>query len=72
VAPPSLPADRAKVLKAAFIETLKDPEFLADAEKIRADIELVTGDEVEALLKEVFAYPPAVIERTKDILNRIQ
>ena len=72
VAPPGLPADRAKALEAAFSATFKDADFLADAEKIRADIELVTGEEVVAVLKEVFAYPPSVIERTKDILNRIQ
>jgi tripartite-type tricarboxylate transporter receptor subunit TctC len=72
VAPPNLPADRAKALKTAFATTLKDPEFLADAKKGRVDIELVTGDEVEALLREVFAYPPAVIEHTKDILTQIK
>lgn len=72
VAPPSLPAGRAKALKTAFIDTLKDPEFLADAEKGHVDIELVTGDEVETLLKQVFAYPPAVIEHTKDILTQIK
>jgi tripartite-type tricarboxylate transporter receptor subunit TctC len=72
VAPPSLPADRAKALKTAFVETLQDPQFLADAKKGRVDIELVTGDEVEALLREVFAYPPAVIEHTKDILKQIK
>jgi tripartite-type tricarboxylate transporter receptor subunit TctC len=72
VAPPDLPADRAKALKSAFIDTLKDADFLAEAKKGRVDIELVTGDEVEALLKEVFAYPKAVIAHTKDILTQIK
>jgi tripartite-type tricarboxylate transporter receptor subunit TctC len=72
MAPPDLPPQRAQTLKAAFIDTLKDETFLADAVKIRADIELVTGDEVEALLKEVYAYPPEVIARTRDVLNRAQ
>jgi tripartite-type tricarboxylate transporter receptor subunit TctC len=72
LAPPALPPERAKALKAAFIASMKDPDLIAEAAKAGADLELVTGDEVETLLKQVLTYPPDVIERTKDVLNRIQ
>jgi tripartite-type tricarboxylate transporter receptor subunit TctC len=70
VAPPDLPPERAAALKAAFIAVFKDPDFIADAAKIKTDVELVTGDEVKALLAKVFAYPKPVIERTKAALKQ--
>ena len=70
VAPPGLPPDRATALKAAFEAVFKDPDFVAEAKKIGADIDLVTGEEVMALLRQAFAYPKPVIERTKAALKR--
>lgn len=68
--PPEIPSDRAKVLKAAFINTLKDPEFIQEADKRKIEINLVTADEVDALLKEAASAPSVVIERVKQALNR--
>jgi tripartite-type tricarboxylate transporter receptor subunit TctC len=53
VAPPQVPADRVKVLRAAFDATVKDPAFLADAAKGRMDIVPLSGDKLEALIREV-------------------
>lgn len=72
LAPPGLPPERAAALKAAFVATLKDPEFMKDANKVQADIEPATGEELEALLRKVLTYPAAVIERTKNALYRKQ
>ncbi|MDB5649882.1 MAG: Tripartite-type tricarboxylate transporter, receptor component TctC [Hyphomicrobiales bacterium] len=70
VAPPSLPPDRAKILRDAFAETMKDPAFLKDAEKTGIDVELVTADEVDALLKKAGAAPAEVTDRVKALLGR--
>ena len=70
VAPPGLPPERAAALQTAFEAVFRDPDFLAEAKKIGADVELVTGDEVTTLLRQVFAYPKPVIERTKTALKR--
>ena len=70
VAPPGIPADRAKALRDAFAATMKDPEFLKDAERGNVEINLVDAAEVEAVLKEAAASPPAVIERVNAILDR--
>jgi tripartite-type tricarboxylate transporter receptor subunit TctC len=70
LAPPELPADRAAVLRTAFAQTLRDPEFRKDAERAKLDTDLVTGEEVEAQLKDAASAPPDVIERLKQALER--
>lgn len=70
LAPPNIPADRAKALKAAFTATFKDRAFLADAEKARADLTFVSGEEIEALFRKIAALPPTVIDRAKQAIAR--
>jgi tripartite-type tricarboxylate transporter receptor subunit TctC len=70
IAPPDVPADRAKVLRAAFNATLTDPDFLKDAEKGGLEIDLVTGEEAEAVIRSGANTPPEVINRVKSLLNR--
>jgi tripartite-type tricarboxylate transporter receptor subunit TctC len=67
-APPGVPADRARALQRAFMETMKDPVFLADAKKERLDIDPISGDEVEKLVKAVAKTPPSVVKRLQAAL----
>jgi tripartite-type tricarboxylate transporter receptor subunit TctC len=69
-APPDLPGDRAATLRAAFAATLRDPAFLQDAERSRLDVSPVTGEEVEALLRESADAPADVLDRVKQALGR--
>ncbi len=64
-APPGLPADRLKTLRDAFVATLKDPEFLKEADKAGLEIQIVTGDEIDTLLATTYATMPALIERAR-------
>jgi tripartite-type tricarboxylate transporter receptor subunit TctC len=59
--PPGIPDDRRRALVAAFEATMRDPQFLADAEKIQADISPVTAGEIEKLLADVYATPKDII-----------
>jgi hypothetical protein len=70
VAPPGVPADRAKALRDAFDATMKDPDFLKDAARGNVEINLVTADEINTLLRDAAALPPAVIERARQVLER--
>jgi len=70
LAPPSLPPDRAAVLRAAFAATLRDPEFLKDAERSKLETNLVPAEEVDTVLKDAAAAPPDVIDRVKQALDR--
>jgi tripartite-type tricarboxylate transporter receptor subunit TctC len=70
LAPPGVPEDRARALKAAFNATMKDPAFIAEAAKRNIEVELVTGEEVTEVLKRAAASPAAVLERVNKALGR--
>jgi len=69
LAPPALPKDRVDTLRKAFMDTMRDPEFLADAEKSQLEINPVSGDEIEKLVKEVYATPPEVVQKAAQFLK---
>jgi tripartite-type tricarboxylate transporter receptor subunit TctC len=62
VMPPGVPAERVAAMRKGFTEMVKDPEFLADAKKANIDIDVVTGEEIDALLRRVYTTPPDVVE----------
>jgi hypothetical protein len=67
-APPDIPADRAQALRSAFAATLKDPEFLADAQKIQIDVNPITADAVERLIGELYAAPEPALAKLRTML----
>jgi hypothetical protein len=69
VLPPGTPKDRVQTLRKAFIDTVKDPEFVADAHKARLDINPLEGAELEKNVREVFNLDPKLIPRAKEILK---
>jgi tripartite-type tricarboxylate transporter receptor subunit TctC len=62
-APPGTPRDVVETLRRAFVAMTKDPAFLRDAEKMRADIVVSTGDEIAALIGKTYATPRPLVER---------
>jgi tripartite-type tricarboxylate transporter receptor subunit TctC len=69
VLPPNTPKDRVQVLRKAYMDTMKDPEFLADATKARLDVNPLDGAELEKNVHEVFNLDKALIPRAKEILK---
>jgi len=69
-ASPNLPKERLAVLRKAFLDTMKDREFLADAEKMNIDIDIATAEQVEELLRQFANYPRSVIEKAKAAIGR--
>lgn len=65
---PGTPADRVKILREAYMKVLNDPTVRDQAKKSRMDIEPTSGEELEALIKDIFDAPPNLIERAKKIL----
>ena len=65
--PPGTPKEYVAVMRKAFDETMKDPAFLADAEKSRLDIDPVSGAEMEKMIQQAFETPKAVIERAAEL-----
>jgi len=70
LATPGIPPDRVKLLREAFSKALKDPELLDEAKKKRLEIDPLTGEEIEALAKEVLATDREVIGRMEKLLGK--
>jgi tripartite-type tricarboxylate transporter receptor subunit TctC len=66
---PGIPAERAAALRAAFMQTMKDPAFLADAEKARIPIDPMSGEEVTKLFAGFYDEPKEAVERAKSVIN---
>jgi tripartite-type tricarboxylate transporter receptor subunit TctC len=66
---PGIPADRVKILRDAFNVTMKDPEFLAELEKRKFDLDPTPGEELEKIVKEAMGQPPETIARMKKFLG---
>jgi tripartite-type tricarboxylate transporter receptor subunit TctC len=66
--PPGVPADRVAALRKAFEETMKDPEFQAEAKKTGASPSPLSWQEVEKLIQSAYATPAATIERAGKII----
>jgi hypothetical protein len=67
--PPGVPPDRADALRRAFMQTMNDADFLADAEKSRLEVRPVAGEDVEKLVRRVYGTPAAIAERAASLLK---
>jgi tripartite-type tricarboxylate transporter receptor subunit TctC len=66
--PPGTPKDRVQILRKAFQETMKDPEFLADAANAKLDIDFVSGDELERIVNRLYKLNPSILAKLKSTL----
>jgi tripartite-type tricarboxylate transporter receptor subunit TctC len=69
LAPPGMPGATVAVLRRAFDAMVKDPEYLADAEKLQLEIDYMSGERLQKLIETVMATSPAVVERAKSVLK---
>jgi tripartite-type tricarboxylate transporter receptor subunit TctC len=69
LAPPGVPKDRADALRKAFADTMKDPDFLAEAEKAALEITPVAGEEVEQLVKDLYQTPKALAAKAAEFIR---
>jgi tripartite-type tricarboxylate transporter receptor subunit TctC len=70
LAPPGVPQERADALRKAFMDTMNDPDFRAEADKAKMEITPVSGEQLDKLVKEIYAYPPAVAKKAGDLIER--
>lgn len=66
---PGTPKDRLETLRRAFKATLSDPEFLAQAGKMKLDITYVSGEEIEKIVNEVLSISPKVRENLQFLVQ---
>ena len=66
---PEVPADRMAALRKAFMDTLQDPQFLAEAEKTQLEVSPVSAEEIERLVAEIYRSPAHIVERAGELMR---
>ena len=64
---PGIPPERLAVLRRAFDDTMKDPDFLAEAERLRLGVSPLPGEELQKLVAQVSNLSPALLERVRAV-----
>jgi tripartite-type tricarboxylate transporter receptor subunit TctC len=67
--PPQVPEQRVRALQKAFTDTLKDAQFLAEAEKAKLELDPVDGPGIEKMVKGLYEMEPAIVNRVKQLLQ---
>ncbi len=66
--PPGTPPERIRLLRWALQRTVRDPAFLADAERSRLEVDPVPGEEIERVVDDLFRMDPAIAARLRAVL----
>jgi hypothetical protein len=69
LAPPGVPAERVKELRAAFDATMADHAFRADIEKRSLHIDPMRGADMAAAYTKAFSFPPEIISAVRDVMG---
>lgn len=67
--PPDVPPDRVAAVRRAFMATVNDPAYRAEAEKLKIDIDPLSGEEVAALIDQVSHTPAETVARVRAALE---
>jgi tripartite-type tricarboxylate transporter receptor subunit TctC len=70
IATPGIPAPVAKIMREGYAKALASPELIAEATKRGMEPELISGEELEALSKEVIVQTPEVIGLMKQVMGK--
>jgi tripartite-type tricarboxylate transporter receptor subunit TctC len=65
---PGVPADRVAALRRAFDATLRDPEFIAEAERMGAEVGPMSGEVVQQLIEAVLGAPQALKNQARAVM----
>jgi tripartite-type tricarboxylate transporter receptor subunit TctC len=67
--PPDVPAERVAALREALAQTMRDPEFLAEAARVKADVSFVSGEELQTLTNRLYETPADVVAKLQTLLD---
>ena len=66
--PPNVPAERVNAIRRAFDAVMKDKEFLEEADKLKIEIDPLGGEQVAALIEQLYKTPAVTVERVRDAM----
>ena len=67
--PPGTPVDRVQALRVAFLETMRDPEYVAEAQRSKLEVDPLGGEEVSRIVQQLFKLDPAIAAKLKGLLK---
>jgi hypothetical protein len=65
---PGVPADRVEIMRRAFDQTMRDPQFVAEMREQSLVLDPATGEDVQAIVERLYRMPASVIERARGYL----
>jgi hypothetical protein len=68
-APPGMSPERATMLQDAFIATMKYPDFLAEAKKLKLDVVPQNGASLAALVRKIYATPKLIVDKVTELIK---
>ena len=69
LAPPGTPGDRVEALRKAFLQTMQDKDFLAEADKAGLEITPVAGEDIQKLVQQVYGTPATIVRKAAEFLQ---
>ncbi|HWG06056.1 MAG TPA: tripartite tricarboxylate transporter substrate-binding protein [Beijerinckiaceae bacterium] len=69
VAPPGVPADRLAALRTSFMEAMKDPAYLAEAQRLHQIVAPSDHNDMEQLIDTAYTIPDRIIQKASDLIN---
>jgi tripartite-type tricarboxylate transporter receptor subunit TctC len=69
IAPPGMAPERVKVLRAAFMQMMKDPELIAFAKMAHIDVSPLEGGDLQKLVSDIGDTPKPIIAQAKAAMN---
>ena len=67
---PGTPPERVKILRESFVKTLKEPDLLEEAKKAKMEVDYTSGEELEALIKEVLEQTPEIVQQVRKFMAK--
>ncbi|HWG04641.1 MAG TPA: hypothetical protein VG271_06470 [Beijerinckiaceae bacterium] len=64
-----VPVDRLKMLRQAFMDTWNDPDLVKDAATMGLDVGPISGEDVQVLLRKIYASPPEILAKAKEAIK---
>ncbi len=69
IAPPGLAPDRLRLLRDAFAATMTDPDFVGEAKRNRLAIDPVSGEQLTAQVKKIYAARKAIVDKVAAMIK---
>ena len=67
---PGVPKERVDILRKAFMQTMKDKEFMEECEKVRLPVDPVSGEDLESAVLAAFKTPRPLVEKLKEVIYK--